>query len=67
MASPKFRFGGGHSTKLYSTNTFENFLNLILKFAQNFKNFSKIIQEYNLSKFKKFSIIFVNIYNILNK
>ena len=44
MAYANFN-SGVHSAKLYSLNTFENFLKFLKKFEQKFKYFSKIFEK----------------------
>ena len=60
LASPEFRFVGGHSAKIYSTKTFKNFWKIYIKFSLKFK--------YSFKFFKnKVLKIFVKMLNILNK
>ena len=52
MASPKFRFGGGHLVKMYSSKTLKNVGNF-LQICTNIKKLFKIFQKENLIESKK--------------
>ena len=45
MASPKFRFGGGHSAQMYSSKTFVELLKIYKQFDKNLKNSPKIFKN----------------------